>query len=339
MTKPVTAVGLLILLERGHFDLDDPITEFLPEFEHTETLADYDADGQLFTYRAPYKPTMRHLLSHTAGFAYWRPNGGIIDERLFAANIADSVDGDAFVHAVAQEPYIAMPGSEWNYSVASDLQGIVIERISGQSLPDFLEQELFAPLGMMDTGFDVPVDKIDRLSDVTRAHETGLEYILVEPADEASQSNVFAEGGHGLYSTQRDYLQFLNLLRNQGRAGDQQMLSPKTLDLFHTNAIKYRGAPGRQRPSGSGSGVGYGLGVGTVEDPNRAGMAAPKGTYYWNSALGTWFWIDPVNDIVFIGMVQSATSIEPDAMKAAMASIYGDESAQMNAAYASEGSG
>lgn len=339
MTKPVTAIGLLILMERGYFKLDDPITKFLPEFTKTETLADYDRDGNLYTYRAPYLPTMRQLLAHTAGFAYWEPNGGIIDRRLIAADAAISPNGDALVEALAQFPYIAMPGSEWNYSAASDLQGVVIERITGQSLAAFLQKELFEPLGMSDTGFHVPNEDMHRLSGVTRQRNFGFDYIEVEAADEASQGQVFDEGGHGLYSTQRDYFRFLNLLRQNGRVGDKEILSAETIDLFRSNAIVTRGEPGRQKSRGAGAGFGFGLGVGTIEDPKKARTAAPQGTYYWQGALGTWFWIDPVNDIVFIGLVQSDGALEPDSMKAAMAAVYGFDPEAIEARYASDGSG
>jgi len=339
MTKPVTAIGLLILMERGYFELDDPITKFLPEFTKTETLADYDRDGNLYTYRAPYLPTMRQLLAHTAGFAYGNPKGGIIDQRIFAAKAAASPTGDDFVETMAQFPYIAVPGSEWNYSAASDLQGVIIERITGQSLSAFLRTEIFEPLGMSDTGFHVAAENMHRLSAVTHKRDFGFDYITVEAAHEAAESQRFEEGGHGLYSTQRDYSRFLSLLRQGGRVGDRRILSAKTIKLFQQNAIVTRGEPGRQRSWGSGAGVGFGLGVGTVEDPEIANIAAPQGTYYWNGALGTWFWVDPVNDIVFIGMVQSDGELEPHSMKAAMVAVYGFDPEALEESYASEGSG
>ncbi|MEM9572204.1 MAG: serine hydrolase domain-containing protein [Pseudomonadota bacterium] len=324
MTKPITAIGLLILMERGHFDLSDPITKFLPEFEDTEVIADYDASGQLYTYKWLYPPTMKQLLSHTAGFAYYHPKGGVIEQRLNAMNIAESPNTDALVRTMATVPYVSMPGAEWHYSLSSDLQGAIIERITGQTLSAFLKQEIFDPLNMKDTGFHVAASETHRLSGVSRIVDDKAEYIALEAADTVTQSQIYDEGGHGLYSTRADYLKFLDMLRNRGRVGRHQLISPDTLDRFNTNAIRYRGGEGRQRSHGQGAGLGFGLGIGTVENPTIANLAAPKGTTYWTGALGTWFWVDPVNDIVFIGMIQNDGVIEPDIMKSAMAAIYGE---------------
>lgn len=323
MTKPITAVGLLILMERGHFELDDPITDFLPEFERTETLGDYDAEGTLYTYRAPHPPTMAQLLSHTAGFGYWLETGGPINQRLFDSGISQSANTDELVELAARIPYTSMPGAEWHYSMASDLQGAIIERISGQRLGTFLQQELFGPLGMRDTHFYVPGHKSDRLTGVAHNDGSGLTYVRAEDPRQAAENKIYHEGGHGLYSTQRDYFRFLEFLRNDGRSAIGPLLSPDTLALFRTNAIKFRQQPARQRGRGSGAGLGFGFGVATIEDPIVAGLRAPQGTYFWYGALGTWFWVDPENEITFIGMIQSPTPIEPSLLRASMAAIYG----------------
>ena len=324
MTKPITAVGLLILMERGHFKLSDPITDFLPEFARTETLADHDADGNLYTYRAPHPPTMAQLLSHTAGLGYWRAEGGPIDQKLFDANIARSENTDQLVQAAAQVPYASMPGAEWRYSIASDLQGAIIERITGEPLSTFLETEIFTPLGMHDTRFHVPAHKQARLSGVTKRHRDRLNYVEQNLPTRAAQDKIYHEGGHGLFSTQRDYFLFLDFLQSDGRSAIGPLLLPETLDQLRTNAITYRQRPGRQNGRGGGAGLGYGFGVGIIENPSIAKMSAPKGTYYWHGSLGTWFWVDPRNDIIFVGMIQSETSIEPNPMKLSMHAIYGD---------------
>ncbi|NQY14923.1 MAG: beta-lactamase family protein [Henriciella sp.] len=324
MTKPVTAIGLLILMERGHFKLSDPITKFLPEFEENEVLADYDSDGVLYTYPWLYSPTMEQLLAHTAGFAYDRTNSGVIDQKLNESGISDSPDTDEFVRTLASFPYVSMPGAEWNYSFASDLQGAIIERITGQSLAEFLKKEVFDPLHMSDTGFYVAPRESVRISGVGRLFQGEFKYIELEASDFTAQSRVYFEGGHGLYSTRSDYFKFLNMLRKGGRVGDHQIISSETSDRFQRNAIQYRGGHGRQRSYGGGAGLGFGLGIGTIEEPELAQLPAPKGTMYWTGALGTWFWIDPVNDIVFIGMTQSDGAVEPNMMKGSMITIYGD---------------
>lgn len=323
MTKPVTAIGLLILLERGYFRLDDPITKFMPEFEQTETLADYDSDGTMYTYKSLYPPTMEQLLSHTAGFGYWQGSDHPVDRKLRASNIAAAASMDELVQAAAQVPYVSMPGADWHYSMASDLQGAMIERMTGEPLSQFLDREVFKPLGMIDTAFHVPDDKRHRLSAVTLYDSSGIAYASPDDPGPIEQAKVFSEGGHGLFSTQRDYYKFLDCLRRDGRAGDRQLLLPKTIKRFRTNAIRYRGAPGRQRSYGAGAGLGFGFGVGIIEDPQITSMSAPTGTYYWRGAMGTWFWVDPINQIVFIGMVQNQTEIDPDLLKTSMQLIYG----------------
>lgn len=323
MTKPVTAIGLLILMERGHFKLSDPLTDFLPEFERTETLGDYDPDGTLFTYRAPYPPTMEQLLSHTAGLGYWRDARGPVDQMLFDAGISASTTIDDLVEQAARVPYKKMPGAEWHYSMASDLQGAIIERITGQRLGDFLQEELFSPLGMQDTHFYVPEHKAERLSGITRRDGSGLISVPGEDFRKVAEDKTYHEGGHGLYSTQSDYFRFLEFLQNEGRSAVGPLLSPESLALFRTNAIKFRRQPARQSGRGGGAGLGFGFGVATVEDPIAAKLRAPKGTYFWYGALGTWFWIDPVNEIIFIGMIQSETPIAPSLMKTSMLAVYG----------------
>ena len=140
MTKPVTAVGMLILHERGYFDLDDLITTVLPEFSDIEVVADYEEDGQLFTYLPPNAPTFRQLLSHTAGFAYQSKDRSEVDRRYIALDVANAPTGDALVSRVASVPLMRTPGSEWHYSLASDLQGVVIERLTGETLQTFLKR-------------------------------------------------------------------------------------------------------------------------------------------------------------------------------------------------------
>lgn len=324
MTKPVTAIGLLILMERGHFKLSDPITDYLPEFEKTEVLADIDANGEMYTYPWLYPPTMEQLLSHTAGFAYARSNHDIIEQKLNEAGIVNAPNTDELVRILALVPYVAMPGAEWNYSISSDLQGAIIERITGQTLANFLDAEVFDPLQMSNTGFHVSSRDNSRISGISRYVQGHAEYTASEASDLSAQSQVYFEGGHGLYSTRADYLKFLNMLREDGRVGDLEIISLETLEQFQRNAIRFRGGEGRQRSHGASAGLGFGLGIGTIEDPLIAQLPAPTGTNFWTGALGTWFWIDPVNDIVFIGMTQSENTSAFSMMQTAMTAIYGE---------------
>lgn len=328
MTKPVTAIGMLILHERGYFDLDDPITTVLPEFSDIEVVADYNEDGQLFTYLPSNAPTFRQLLSHTAGFAYQSKDRSEVDRRYIALDILNAPSGDALVSRVASVPLMRTPGSEWHYSVASDLQGVVIERLTGEPLHDFLKREIFDRLAMHDTGFFVSNEHQSRVSSIATLKHGKLTHERLEDLSQSAQEKKYFEGGHGLLSTVADYHRFLEMLRRGGRTGPIQILSPESIELMTSNAIRYQGAPAPQRGYGSQSGLGYGFGVSVIENPQVAGLSAPKGTYYWYGALGTWFWVDPKNEIVFVGMIQTRAPMGPDMLAATMESVYGPIAAQ-----------
>jgi CubicO group peptidase (beta-lactamase class C family) len=331
MTKPVTAVGMLILYERGHFELDDPITTVLPEFSNIEVVADYDEEGRLFTYLPPNPPTFRQLLGHTAGFAYQSIDRSPIDRKYIALDVANAPTGDALVSRVASVPLMRTPGSEWHYSLASDLQGVVIERLTGETLQTFLKREIFDRLAMHDTGFFVPDEHQSRVSSIATLEHGKLTHERPEDLSQSVQEEKYFEGGHGLVSTLADYHRFLEMLRRGGRTGPIQILRPESVELMTANAIQYKGTAAPQRGYGSQSGLGYGFGVSVVENPEVAGLSAPKGTFYWYGALGTWFWVDPLNEIVFVGMIQTRAPVGPDMLAATMESVYGPISTQYRA--------
>ncbi len=233
-----------------------------------------------------------------------------------------SATGDELVSKVASVPYNALPGSEFRYSISSDLQGVIIERITGESLDSFLKRALFEPLGMIDTGFFVETKELDRVSGVTGIVGNRLEYTNEPLADFQTQSETFFEGGQGLFSTLRDYRKFSTFLLNGGHLGDVRLLGEERLALFHQNAIRYRGRPARQGASGDPAGLGYGYGVATIEDREIANLNAPEGTYFWYGALGTWFWVDPENELIFVGMMQSHSVPAHEVLKLSMNTFY-----------------
>ena len=323
MTKPVTAIGLLKLMERGAFRLDDPITKFLPEFEATEVLADSDANGMFYTFLPPRPPTMMQLLSQTAGFAYGGGASGPVDQKLTEYRANEAPDSDTLIEIVSRVPYMSAPGAEWNYSIASDLQGAIIERITGESLDAFLKREIFDPLGMVDSGFYVGPQNLDRVSGMTHRVGSGFAYVDAESPSKEAQTKVYFEGGHGLFSTQRDYTRFLSMLVNEGELDGVRLLKPDTVSRFHTNAVEYRGRPSTMRGGGNLSGLGFGFGVAVLEDQQAAQMSAPRGTYSWWGAKGTWFWVDPVNRITFVGMIQTESELDTDLILLSMRQVYG----------------
>ena len=327
MTKAVTAIGMLILAERGAFDLDDPITDILPEFEDVEVVADIGADGTLYTFLPPNPPTIRELLSHTAGIGNARNSRSPIETRLHHSGVLAARHIDDVIGIAASVPYIAAPGAEWNYSISSDLQGAIIERVSGERLGSFLERELFEPLGMTDTRFFVLRKDVERVSGIMDRAGSTPTFRPNENTHNSAQSQVYHEGGHGLFSTPRDYLQFLTFLLRQGEHNGDSILRSDTIAQLSQNAIRYRGRASAMDSVGRRRGLGFGFGVGTIKDRDVSAMAAPVGSYYWYGALGTWFWVDPVNEIIFIAMAQTNAPMETDYIRDSMRLVYGDPAA------------
>ncbi len=303
MSKPITAVAAMILYEEGAFQLNDPVSKFLPE------LADLKVwqDGELVPLARPM--TMQHLLTHTAGFSYgFNPNDPVDKQYIDSGLLANSVDLDDFIARLAQLPLRYQPGERWHYSVAVDVTGAVVERISGQSFDEFLRTRLFAPLDMKDTFFAIPPDKRSRLGSNHRYNRgTGTLEVLPTPPYPLWENTTFFSGGGGLISTARDYLRFAEMLRNGGELNGVRILSPKTIAFMVQDHL-----PGNTRAAGTGEGMGmgmsagsgFGLGFGVQTDPVLAGILGSPGEYSWGGAAGTIFWIDPVEELVVIGMIQ-----------------------------------
>ena len=307
MTKPVTAAAMMVLWDEGRWSPDDPISRHLPEFSGLKVLTGVDDAGDPILASADYAPTMRDLMTHTAGFSYgFMPEP--VDALYRKAGIWKQPSLDAFVKAVASLPLAYQPGSQWRYSVSMDLQGAIIERLSGMSLADFMRTRLFEPLGMVDTGFFVPPAKMPRLSAIYRRSKTrGLVPPDIMPLGvDHSAPPAMASGGGGLVSTAADYARFAQMLLDQGSLNGVRILSPEAVRTMTRNQLPTHLMNG---PWGIGyqnirPGFGYGFNGAVHYDPDLAGIPVGKGTYQWDGAAGTWFWIDPVNDLVFIGMIQ-----------------------------------
>ena len=301
MTKPVTAVAMMALFERGLWRLDDPIAKHLPEF------ADVKGPGGAAVDHAP---TIRELMTHTAGFGYAVGLGPYdeTDSAYLAAGVWEA-DGLAdFSNRLAAIPLAYQPGSAWRYSLSMDLQGAIIERLTGQGLPAFMRETIFAPLCMIDTDFFVPEPKLPRLA--TPYHKYGTDRLtVVDHPRYARDPRVIPtvpSGGGGLVSTLDDYARFAQMLLNGGILDDVRILSPQSFAVMTANhlptAILETGfIAGAQR---IGPGRGYGFNGAVFHDPALAGSPVGRGTYQWDGASGVWFWIDPQNDLMFIGMIQ-----------------------------------
>lgn len=306
MTKPVTGVALMILFEEGRWRLDDPVTRYIPEFANLQVMTGQDAAGRPILEPAKRPPTMRELMIHTAGFGYGLNPSTPLDKMYQDKQVLQSDGLPQMISRIAELPLAFQPGERWQYSIAVDIQGYVIEKITGQTLGQFFEERIFRPLRMNDTGFQVPASKASRLSSI---YSTVPNTDRVEPAtrlfggampDYTRPPNL-ESGGAGLVSTTADYARFAQMLLNKGELDGVRILSPASVELMGTNLL-----PDSILKSGGrfDEAVGFGIDLQVVNQPRYAGSLEGAGTISWNGAAGTWFWADPTNDVIFVGMVQ-----------------------------------
>jgi CubicO group peptidase (beta-lactamase class C family) len=310
MTKPVTGVAMMILYEQGKWLPSDPISKFIPEFADLKVYKGTGADGKAILADPDHAPTMRELMTHTAGFTYGFFGNTPVDQMYRDKQIFASKNLQEFIDKLSTLPLLYDPGKGWTYSVSMDIEGYIVEKLSGQSLPQFDREHIFAPLGMRDAGFYVPQDKRARF---TTLYQTGPNGELVEAkrgpggtaSDYAAEPSM-ASGGGGMVSTAEDYYRFAEMLAHGGELNGTRILAPATVKLMSSNHLPASLLTGefgiglqQMRP-----GFGYGYNCAVVYDPPEANLPEGKGTFFWDGAAGTWFWIDPTNDIVFIGMIQ-----------------------------------
>lgn len=308
MSKPITGVAMMMLWEDGKWDLDDPVTKYVPEFENLRVLV---STGKGSTAAVPVDrpPTMREVMSHTAGFAYGLGGEDHANDQFRQQAVLRSPDMKTFIDKVADIPLLYQPGEQWFYSAAVDVQGYIVEKLSGMSFGEYLDAELFTPLGMDDTGFYVPEDQLSRLGDVYSWYDPAKRLVAVpgENYTYRKEDIPFESGGGGLASTLQDYARFCQMLLDGGSLGDVQILKPETVELMRTDVLPDGAvmfSDGTNSSTAKENGMGFGLDFGIIMDPSKGEIGYGPGTYYWGGAAGTWFWIDPANDLYFIGMVQ-----------------------------------
>lgn len=310
MTKPITGVAMMILFEDGKWALDDPVTKHIPEFKDLKVWKGKDPDGKPILEPARRPPTMRELMSHTAGFGYGLSDTHPVDKMFQEQKVLTSNGLKDMTTKVAGIPLLFQPGERWSYSVAVDLQGYIIEKLSGETLGQFLESRIFKPLRMRDTFFTVPADKVSRLGAVYSVDPKTKQLVEATPDNRLVQDFTkppsLESGGGGLVSTTTDYSRFCQMVVNRGELDGVRILSPASIELMGTNQISQAAlAANNGGLSGMFSeAVGFGLDFLVFNDPRRAGSMVGKGTLSWGGAAGTWFWIDPTNEVIFIGMIQ-----------------------------------
>ncbi len=324
MSKPLTGVAMMQLYEQGKWQLDDPVTKFVPEFANLKVLT-WDKDGKPVIGKDgkpvvvnPTKPaTMRQLMSHTAGLAYGLCCTDPANDAFRKTEVLAAPNLDEMMKRMEAIPLLYDPGTRWSYSAAVDVQGYIVQKISGQKFGDYLKANVFTPLGMSDTSFYVHDDQKARFTDVYHWDKDKKALVMNEVRPDRpgfTDPNRLESGGGGLVSTAHDYARLCQMMLNKGTLAGHQLLKPETMALMTQNHIGPLGVNTDGTKAQGLPGVGFGLDFAIYEDSTKTGQPYGKGTFYWGGAAGTWFWIDPVNDLFFVGMIQSMGGARPDAM-------------------------
>jgi CubicO group peptidase (beta-lactamase class C family) len=311
MTKPVTATAMMILHDQGLWRPEDPIAKHLPELAHARVFSGRTPDGRLEFTHPDHLPTVGELMTHTAGFGYGLvrlETNDPIELMYGQARVWDAPDLQEMIARLAKLPLAHQPGTKWRYSISMDVQGAMIERLSGQPLATFMRDRIFEPLRMRDTGFHTPPEKASRLATLYLKTDTSELVRLANPLlPDCDREPAFASGGAGLVSTAHDFARYAQMLLNGGELDGSRIVSRDAVrrqmtDHLPEEILRLRPvlAHLELRP-----GLGFGYNAAVVSDPKRAGLPVGRGTYQWDGAAGTWFWVDPENELLFVGLVQA----------------------------------
>jgi CubicO group peptidase (beta-lactamase class C family) len=325
MSKPITGVAILMLMEEGKLRLTDPVSRFIPEFKNSKvamvktpavpaTATAPAREAEIYTVPAEHDITIRDLMTHTSGLESGGPGtrpGARMAPRSTASTLAK------YIPTLGQVPLDFQPGTQWRYSALAGIEtlGRIVEVASGLSFDQFLKQRIFDPLEMTDTAFFPTDDRLPRV--VTLYDERDGKLVRIETPAWLATKTLFSGGG-GLWSTAEDYMRFGQMLVNGGILGGKRLLSPRTIDLMATNHVGdlYEGTSGRAK------GVGFGLTVDIVLDNAAAGRRVSNGTFAWGGAFGTYFWVDRKEALVGVLMVQEpVNSLRTDFQNAVMQAI------------------
>jgi CubicO group peptidase (beta-lactamase class C family) len=313
MSKPITSVALMMLYEQGHFQLADPVHKFIPQWRDLQVFKSGEyPDFQTGPVARPM--TVKDLLSHQAGLTYGfeAPEQSALDTAYQKLEVSGDRKEDTLqdmIHKMAQLPLEYSPGTAWKYSMATDVCGYLVEVLSGMTLADYFRQHIFEPLGMVDTGFSVPSDQVDRFA--ANYHRRADKTLGLEDDPETSRylkMPTFFSGGGGLVSTMADYYRFCQMLLNGGELDGHRLLGPRTIALMTRNHLTGGQDLYQMAMEGfsetTNDGIGFGLGFASVIDPVIAQAIGSVGEYYWGGAASTIFWIDPTEELIVIHMTQ-----------------------------------
>tara|TARA_R110002072_G_scaffold59158_5_gene150748 strand:- start:18413 stop:19606 length:1194 start_codon:yes stop_codon:yes gene_type:complete len=303
MSKPITSVALMMLYEDGCFQLDDPVSRFIPGF------ADLQVYGKSGHQKAERQMTIRDLLTHTSGLTYGFLQTHPVDDLYRDAAVEESDTLDDMIEKLCELPLVFSPGTRWRYSVATDVCGYLVQKISDIPFDDFLKEQIFEPLDMKDTGFYVPEAESHRFAaNYQKTPEDGMQLIDSPERSPYLKPKSMHSGGGGLVSTVHDYYRFAQLLLNGGEFDGVRLLGIKTMELMASNHLPNNGdltsmgqATFSETPF---DGIGFGLGFSVMIDPTEAQILGSPGEFAWGGAASTYFWVDPEEDMLVIFLTQ-----------------------------------
>ncbi|WP_310541204.1 serine hydrolase domain-containing protein [Phenylobacterium sp.] len=315
MTKPITSIALMTLYEKGYFQLNDPVSRFVPSWKNHSVWVSGEGDSMV-TEALKRPVSFKDVLSHTGGFTYGGGLPGVgdqhpVDKIYRGLKVRSAGSNDTmmeFLDKLGQVPLLYQPGERWMYSLATDICGALVEVVSGKPFAQYLQEEIFGPLGMKDTSFFVSPDKIDRFcANYQRGPDKKLK-VIDDPATSAfAKEPGFKSGGGGLTGTIADYMRFCEMLRRGGELDGHRVIGPRTLEMMHMNHLA-GGKDLTQMAIGGFSetaneGVGFGLGFASTMSQTQTATLG-TGDYYWGGAASTIFWVDPKEDLSVVFMTQ-----------------------------------
>jgi CubicO group peptidase (beta-lactamase class C family) len=301
MTKPITAVAAMILWEQGKFHMFDPISKYLPELANMKVYVSGSGDNMIVE-EAKTPIRIIDLFTHTSGFSYGFSNSEV--DKLYQSKLSKRKEftRDNILSKFAELPLTHQPGTAWNYGVSTDIIGFLVEKLSGKKLGEYMQDTIFNPLGMQDTGFYVPSNKIDRLSQIYTADKTGQTVVSKDVPggiDFLNDPKIHSAGG-GLVSTMQDYFIFAQMMLNGGEINGVRILGRKTVKYMSSNHLPDHLIPYNKTSDGEG----YGLAMSVTVNPEMSGFMSSTGNYGWGGAASTYFRIDPQEKIIMISMAQ-----------------------------------
>ncbi len=300
MTKPVVSVGIMMLYEEGYFQLNDPISKYFPAFKDMSVANFVEVAGsdekKMELTPADKQITIAHCLSHTAGLSHGLGASEIDQMYVKALYFQPHQTIEDRVMAMAKLPLVAQPDNVWYYSAGPDVLALLIEHFTGQSCADFLEERIFTPLGMDDTGYTLDPSKNDRIATLHHKNKEGNLVPHTERQPKGQGETVYG-GTHALFSTAMDYMKFAQMLLNNGKGNGHQLLGRKTIELMTADRVGDKW---------SAPGFGFGLGFGIKTDMAASADMASEGMYYWSGAFNTYFFIDPKEEMIAFLMMQTA---------------------------------